>query len=229
MGVCRNRANDKGCAMRRRVLLPLVWIGALAFSLAPIGASAASQKDACKDRGYQTLVQSDGASFKNQGECVAYAVRGGTLVRGLDASSVFTGLRGAGGPPGPPDANGDSTGGGFDSGVITGAFSGAPPDGFNFVMFLNYVLHRPTGVAEGTGTALCDPCLVGGLTGTVSFTTTVIGHAIEFDGMTFVAYDSGTWQINAATGDLAAISGSGTWTQGAGNVRMFAGTIVLPI
>lgn len=217
--------------MRRLLVLPLVWVATMAFSVMPITASSASQKDACKDGGYLILVRADGTSFQNQGQCVSYAVHGGTLFRGLDAGSVFTGLRGAGGPPGPPDANGDSTGGSFDSGAITGAFSGATGNGFNFVMFFNYVLHTPTGIAQGTGTASCDPCTVNGRNGTVSFTTTVVGHAFIFDGSTFVAYDRGTWQIDIATGDLAPISGKGTWTPAATppNTRIFAGTIFFPL
>lgn len=217
--------------MSGRDLARIISLVALAFAMAPISAGAAppARLAPCLDGGFAVLARADGSGFANEGGCVSYAVRGGTLFRKLDASSLFTGLRGAGGPPGTPDANGDSTGGSFDGGVITGAFSGAAPDGFNFAMFFTYVLHRPTGIANGTGTALCDPCLVGGLTGTVGFDTTVVGHAFVVNGMTFVAYDNGTWHINAATGQLAALSGSGTWTEGSGHTRVFAGTILLPI
>ena len=225
-------------AVKRSVLLALVAIVVLAVSLVPADASAASQKDACKGGGYRTLVRSDSASFKNQGECVSYAVQGGTLFRALDASSVYAALRGFGGPLGPPDANGDRTGSTGDGGFITGAFAlpGAcvpqfpNTDCFNFgMLFLGYVLHTTTGIAQGNGTASCDPCSVGGLTGTVSFSTTVVGHAVASDGSVFVAFDGGTWQITAGTGDLAAISGAGTWTPGAGNSRVFAGRVLFPI
>jgi len=217
--------------MSGRFFASIISLAALAFAMAPIGAAAAPPVHLapCLDGGFAVVAQADGTGFANTGDCVSYAARGGTLFRKLDASSVFTGLRGAGGPPGTPDANGDSTGGSFDAGVITGAFSGATADGFNFVMFFNYVLHRPTGVANGTGTASCNPCLVGGLTGTVGFATTLVGHGIVVNGMTFVAYDGGTWQINSAAGQLAAISGSGTWTEGLNHTRPFAGTILLPI
>ena len=217
--------------MSRRLRGPIISIVALTLAMAPISGVAAPppRLAPCLDGGFAVVARADGTGFANTGDCVSYAARGGTLFRELDASSVFTGLRGAGGPPGTPDANGDSTGGSFDAGVITGAFSGAPADGFNFVMFFNYVLHRPTGVANGTGTASCDPCLVGGLTGTVGFATTLVGHAIVVNGMTFVAYDGGTWQINSATGQVAAISGSGIWTEGPNHTRPFAGTILLPI
>ena len=213
--------------MRRWLIWPLVGIVAAVAALTPVGTSAASSQDACKDGGFLNLVGLDGSSFKNQGQCVSYAVQGGTLLRELDAASVYTPLSGAGGPVSPPDANGDGIGSTIDGGVITGAFS-AQPVGFG-MLFLGDVLHYPTGIAHGTGTALCDPCLVGGVTGTVSFTTTVVGHAVVFNGMTFVAYDGGTWQITGGTGALASISGSGTWTQEADGTRVFAGTIVSPV
>lgn len=217
--------------MSRRLFASIVSIIALAFAMAPISAAASppARLAPCLDGGFAVVARTDGTGFANTGDCVSYAARGGTLFRKLDARSIFTGLRGAGGPPGTPDANGDSTGGSFDAGFVIGAFSGAPLDGFNFAMFFNYVLHRPTGIANGTGTAVCDPCLVGGLTGTVGFATTVVGHAFVVNGMTFVAYDNGTWHINAGNGQLAAISGSGTWTEGADHMRAFAGTILLPI
>jgi len=217
--------------MSHRLFASILSIIALALTMAPIGAaaSAPARLAPCLDGGFAVVARADGTGFANTGDCVSYAARGGTLFRKLDASSLYMEFRGAGGPPGTPDANGDSTGGSFDAGVITGAFSGAGANGFNFVMFFNYVLHRPTGVANGTGTASCNPCLVGGLTGTVGFATTLVGHAVVVNGMTFVAYDSGTWQINSATGQLAAISGSGTWTPGTGNTRALAGTILLPI
>jgi hypothetical protein len=165
---------------------------------------------------------------------VSYAVGGGTLFRAIDASSVYTLLRGFGGPVGPPDANGDRIGSTGDGGSITGAFSlpgtcvpvFPSTDCFNFgMLFLGYVLHA-TGLADGNGTAICDPCSVGGLTGTVSFSTTLVGHAVTFNGLDFVALDGGTWQINAGTGDLAAISGSGTWTQQANGTRTFSGSVL---
>jgi hypothetical protein len=217
----------------KRLLLPLISIAVLAFTLVPTGASAASQKDACKGGGYLTLVRSDGTSFKNQGQCVSYAVRGGTLFRALDASSVFTAQIGAGGPAGPPDANGNLPGGTFDGGIITGAFSApsscVPPFCGNFSMRFSYLVHPSTGMVDGTGTAACDPCVVAGLTGTASLTTTVVGHELMVGGLVFGLYDSGTWQIATATGDLAAISGAGTWTEGTGHTRLFAGKIFLPI
>jgi hypothetical protein len=225
--------------MKRRFLLPLIPLIVLTFSLTPTGAYAASPKDACKDGGYLTLARSDGTSFKNQGQCVSYAVHGGTLLRGIDATSVYAALRGFGGPLSPPDANGDRVGSTGDGGLITGAFGPGPcvpqpPNTFclNFgMLFLGYVLHTTTGLAQGNGTATCDLCSVAGHTGTVSFSTTVVGHAVTFDDSVFVAFDGGTWQITGGTGDLAAISGSGTWVPGPGNTntRVFAGRILFPV
>jgi hypothetical protein len=190
------------------------------------------------DGGYQVLARSDGTSFRNQGACVSYVVRGGTLFRALDASSVYTPLRGFGGPLSPPDANGDSIGSTGDGGIITGGFSFGGtcvpqfPNTvcFNFgMLFLGYVLHTTTGVAQGNGTASCDPCSVGGHVGTVSIAATMAGHAVTSNGFVFVAIDGGTWQITSATGDLAGISGSGHWTQEANGTRAFDGSILAPV
>lgn len=219
--------------VKTRFLLAFLSMGVLAFSLAPTGASAASQKDACKNGGYLTLSSADGTSFKNQGLCVSYAVQGGTLFRSIDASSVYTALKGAGGPAGPPDANGNLPGGTFDGGIITGAFSApstcVPSFCGNFSMIFNYLVHPATGVVDGTGTATCNPCVVAGLTGTVTLTTTVVGHEGMFNGLIFGVYDGGTWQIATGTGDLSALSGAGNWTPGANNTRVFAGKLLLPI
>jgi hypothetical protein len=96
-------------------------------------------------------------------------------------------------------------------------------------MTFNYLVHPSTGMVDGTGTASCDPCVVAGLTGKVSFTTTVVGHELVNEFGVFGVYDSGTWKIATATGDLAAISGEGTWTQGADHTRLFAGKLFSPI
>lgn len=224
-----------------RLLVGSIGVCLIAFAstLTPASADSAAVPavKACIRGGYQTLVRSDGTSFGNPGQCVAYAVRGGTLFRELDASSVYTAVRGAGGPAGPPDANGDSTGGSFDGGVISGGFSipaGCVPNPpntscFNFSMQFQYVLHTTTDTVEGTGTAACNPCSVGGLNGTVRFTTTVVGDAVEVNGLFFPVYEGGTWQITSGTDALGAISGSGTWTPGPDAERTFAGQILIPV
>lgn len=230
--------------MSRRFLAPLVTLAIASLGVLPVSASGQVSSGVpstfapCLDGGYQVLVRADGTSFANLGACVSYAVRGGTLFRLLDASSVYTLLRGFGGPLGPPDANGDRIGSTGDSGSITGAFSFPgtcvptfPNTAcFNFGMqFLGYVLHTSTGVAQGTGPATCDPCSIGGHAGTISFATTMVGHAATFDGFVFVAIDGGTWQITSASGDLAGISGSGTWTQEPDGTRAFHGSVLAPV
>jgi hypothetical protein len=227
--------------MSRKFLVALTSLLIASLGMVPTSATGQvlsgvpSKFAPCLDSGYKTLVRSDGTSFATVGACVSYAVQGGALFRAIDASSLYTMLRGFGGPLSPPDANGDRIGSTGDGGLITGAFSvpstcvPLPPNTFcsNFgMLFLGYVLHTTTGMADGNGTATCDPCSVGGLTGTVSFSTTLVGHAVTFDGDVFVAFDGGNWQITTGTGDLAAISGSGTWTQQADGTRTFSGSVL---
>jgi hypothetical protein len=230
--------------MSRRILAPLVSLAIASLGMLPLNVTAQvsagvpNEFAPCLDGGYKVLVRSDTTSFANLGACVSYAVRGGTLFRLLDASSVYTPLRGFGGPLSPPDANGDRIGSLADGGSITGAFSfpGTCIPGFpntvcfNFGMqFLGYVFHTSTGIAQGTGPASCDPCSVGGHAGTVSFTATMVGHLVTFNGLDFVALDGGTWQITNAGGDLAGISGSGTWTEQPDGTRAFHGSVLAPV
>lgn len=55
----------------------------------------------------------------------------------------------------------------------------------------------------GTGTMTCDPCTIGGHTGTVTFSVAWTGSNV---GLT-----KGTMTVVAAGGDLAGLSGAGTW------------------
>jgi hypothetical protein len=230
--------------MSRRLFAPLVALviaslGTVAVSAAQVSAGAPSTIAPCMDGGYRGLARADGTSFANQGACVSYAVRGGALLRAIDAGSVYEPGRGFGTPLSPPDANGDSFASFGDGGVITGGFSvpptcpNNPPITFciNFGMtFLGYVLHTTTGVAQGNGTALCDPCWVGGHPGTVNFSATLVGHAVTLsDGSVGVGFDPGTWRITSATGELAAISGSGNWIENADGTRTFSGSILAPV
>ena len=231
--------------MSPRFVAPLVALVIAGLGLLPVSAAAQVSSEApstlapCLEGGYQGLVRSDGTSFANVGACVSYAVRGGTLLRTIDASSVYTPGRGFGTPLSPPDANGDSFGSFGDQGIITGGFSfpptcpNNPPITFciNFGMtVLGYVLHTTTGLAQGTGTATCDPCWVGGNAGTVNFAVTLVGHEITLpDGTVGIAFDPGTWQITSATGGLAAISGSGHWVLNADGTRSFSGSILAPV
>jgi hypothetical protein len=150
----------------------------------------------------------------------------GAAAAPLDASSVWTAQKGSGGPVTPPDANGDSFGGTRDGGSITGAFNGLM--GWN----LDFVLHTTTGVVDGAGMAVCDPCTVAGLTGNVSFTLTWSGHGSLINcGGTFlcavITGKAGTWNITGATGALVGIAGAGAWTE-AFPSRFLTGSIFLP-
>ncbi len=64
----------------------------------------------------------------------------------------------------------------------------------------------------GTGTAICDPCTVRGLTGAVTFDLSVAGLA-ETDTQGNVNSDltGGTWTITSATGGLTGLTGRGTY------------------
>ena len=229
--------------MPKKFLLALMSFVIASLGMLPASAGAQvfsgvpSKFALCLDGGYRTLARANGTSFANPGACVSYAVHGGTLFRSIDASSVYTPLRGFGGPVGAPDANGDRIGSTGDGGLITGAFSVPSTcvpvfpntECGNFEMlFLGYVVHA-TGIAEGNGTASCDPCSVGGLTGTVRFSTTAVGHSVVIGDLVFGVLDSGTWTITGATGNLAAISGSGTWTQEADRSRIFRGSLRSPV
>jgi len=141
------------------------------------------------------------------------------------APSLYTAMRGAGGPVTPPDANGDSFGQLGDGGPVAGGFNGSM--GWR----LNYVVHTRTGLVDGTGTVECDPCTVNGLSGTVNFSLTITGQATLFScgpPNLCAAFTSlgGTWTISSATGALVGLTGSGTWTTASGNIgnRLLSGS-----
>ena len=65
--------------MKKRLLMGLA-VGALLMALLPGVASAkAGDTSVCKDGGWTGLVRADGTAFKNQGDCVSYIAKGGTL------------------------------------------------------------------------------------------------------------------------------------------------------
>lgn len=144
------------------------------------------------------------------------------------APSVYTAMRGAGGPVTPPDANGDSFGQLSDGGPVTGGFSGS------MGWHLNYVVHTRTGLVGGTGTVVCDPCTVNGLSGTVNIAVTIAGQGFlvscgilpnQYYCPNFTSF-GGTWTISNATGALVGLTGSGTWTTASGNIgnRLLSGS-----
>ncbi len=221
--------------MSRRFLALLVSLVIASLAFLPVAAAAGVRQGVpsrfapCMDGGYQSLFRSNGSSFANLGACVSYAVRGGTLFRQLDASSTYPAQRGSGGPWTAPDANGDSFGFRTDGGPVIGAFNGGL--GWQF----SFVLHTTTGIVDGTGTASCGTCSVAGLVGSVTFALTASGNGSLVSCDPFVCgdivVDGGTWEITGATGDLAAISGSGTWTEEIVSVptRVISGSIRIPI
>jgi hypothetical protein len=131
-------------------------------------------------------------------------------------SSTYTAQRGAGGPATAPDANGNSFASFADGGPVTGAFTGSM--GWR----INYVLHTQTGLVDGTGTVVCDPCTVAGLSGTATLAVTISGHgSLVTCGTNAVCISwtiaGGAWTVSSATGALAGLIGSGTWTQSGPN------------
>jgi hypothetical protein len=71
-----------------RVRIVLAFFAALALAVGVTTASAGhgggggkgnTLAKACKKGGWKSLYRTDGTAFKNQGQCVSYAVQGGTL------------------------------------------------------------------------------------------------------------------------------------------------------
>jgi hypothetical protein len=72
----------------------------------PAGAAEDAAKASCKNDGWKTLVRADQTPFKNQGDCVSYAARGGQFVGPcLDSSTVYADFR----LTGPIDTRGNGT------------------------------------------------------------------------------------------------------------------------
>jgi hypothetical protein len=88
--------------MRMRILL--VACAALALSVgvatATAGGGNSDAAKACQKGGYMIWVRADGSSFTNTGDCVSYAVQGGTLVpdRFNDSAGVCTSIGAVFGP-----------------------------------------------------------------------------------------------------------------------------------
>src|SRR5262245_28101281 len=52
---------------------------AVATFASPASAAKADAKDACKGNGWKSLQSGTGKTFKNQGDCVSYAAKGGSV------------------------------------------------------------------------------------------------------------------------------------------------------
>ena len=62
----------------RKFIIAAVAVAALAVpTLAIAGGGNSDAANACKQGGWQNLVRQDGTGFKNQGDCVSYAAKGG--------------------------------------------------------------------------------------------------------------------------------------------------------
>jgi hypothetical protein len=68
--------------------LALLMVGGLSSAAQATNAHSSSDPELCKHGGWQNLTTSTGAPFRNQGDCVSYAVHGGVLYP--KASLVFT-------------------------------------------------------------------------------------------------------------------------------------------
>jgi hypothetical protein len=66
--------------MKRMWMVGALALLVAALAAAPTSAAAGNSANAnlCKNGGWQTVVKADATLFKNQGDCVSYAVRGGT-------------------------------------------------------------------------------------------------------------------------------------------------------
>ncbi len=131
----------------------------------------------------------------------------------------------------------------YTDGGLDGTFS-APVgcQGTGFAMTQTWILPNPTSVVgspiyEGTGTATCNPCTVGSLSGSLTFSLTLVAIA-GFDSsgnITPGGILGGTWTIRGATGALKGLTGSGTYQQaapaanGAGTAVVFSGRYSPPL
>lgn len=68
--------------MKMRVVFPVVAAFALTVgvSTAIAGGGNSDAAKLCQHDGWQQLIRTDGSTFRNTGDCVSYAARGGTMV-----------------------------------------------------------------------------------------------------------------------------------------------------
>jgi hypothetical protein len=106
---------------------------------------------------------------------------------------------------------------GFVTGTFNSPLASGCVTGTSFQRHRTYTvvnLNGPGGpLAVGTGTATCNPCTVSGRTGSVSFTLTVVGPEQTDSAGNPIGgvLIGGTWTITAATGELAGLTGQGTY------------------
>lgn len=83
--VTGNSGWGEECTMKRSASVVFTGLLVLAGSVglaAPAAAAGGNNaaSSVCKQGGWQTLTDANGNTFKNQGQCVSYAVQGGTLL-----------------------------------------------------------------------------------------------------------------------------------------------------
>ena len=73
---------EGGITVKMRVVLPVVAALGLIFGVAAAiaGGGNSNAAELCQDDGWQQLTRTDGSTFRNTGDCVSYAARGGILV-----------------------------------------------------------------------------------------------------------------------------------------------------
>ena len=89
---------------RRTAAFGLALLLVLAFA-SPAAAARGGNADAaakCEEGGYLNWTRADGSTFRNEGACVSYAARGGTLVALVQHvfARAFTNIDGIPGPVG---------------------------------------------------------------------------------------------------------------------------------
>jgi hypothetical protein len=126
------RAMVVAASLASVVFASAVFFATATGSAAAVGASPASIQQ-CLDGGWRSLVSDDGTAFANQGACVSYLARGGTL--GCPAPAVGPGPLTGGHVVGPGQF--DVTGSGF---ATFGAYSSVEVtlDGCGTVRFYNF-------------------------------------------------------------------------------------------
>jgi hypothetical protein len=140
----------------RRIVLSGFVLGCLMVGLVGAAPAAASNSDAahaCQHGGYLTLQGTDGTRFRNTGECVSFAARGGTIV-GISAVCEF--IAGVNGCVVFDDLVLSST---VHTGVVTlsGAFTFTPVcigtcGGYSASGGGTFTASGPTGSSSGTWT-----------------------------------------------------------------------------
>jgi hypothetical protein len=77
--------------------LALLMVGGLSSAAQATDVPSSSDPELCKNDGWQNLRTSTGAPFRNQGDCVSYAVHGGVLYPKASLVSTVSDCEVAGG------------------------------------------------------------------------------------------------------------------------------------